>query len=87
MTMPKNKHSWSEPCQKPYKFDLEIKGSIMCQIWYGNFKANRIKLQVGHEDMTKADKYDLEVKGQLRIGKMNICVTSSNGDRPMCQIW
>ena len=28
-----------------------------------------------------------EVKGQHRIGNMNVRVTSSNGDRPMCQIW
>ena len=37
--------------------------------------------------MTKAYKFDLEVKGQHQIGNMNLCVTFSHGDRPMCQIW
>ena len=37
--------------------------------------------------MTKAYKFDLEVKGQHRIGNMNIRVTSFHGDRPMCPIW
>ena len=36
---------------------------------------------------TKAYKFDLEVKGQHRIRNMNVRVTSSYGDRPMCQIW
>ena len=45
------------------------------------------KLHVEHEDMTKAYKFDLEVKGQHRMGNMNVHVTSSHGDRPMCQIW
>ena len=44
------------------------------------------KLQVGHEDMTKAYKFDLEVKGQYRIGNTNVPVTSSHGDRPMSQL-
>ena len=35
--------------------------------------------------MTKAYKFDLEVKGQHRIGNMNVRVTSS--DRLMCEIW
>ena len=37
--------------------------------------------------MTKAYKFDLEVKGQHRIGIMNVCDTLSYGDTPMCQIW
>ena len=45
------------------------------------------KLQVGHEDMTKANKFDIEVKGQRRIGIMNVRDTSSHGNTPMCQIW
>ena len=57
----------------------------MCQIWYANFKANR--LWVGHEDTTKISKFDLEIKGQCRIGIMNVRNTSSHGDRRMRQIW
>ena len=38
-------------------------------------------------EMTKAYKFDLEVKGQHLIRKMNRCVTSFYVDRPMCQIW
>ena len=41
----------------------------------------------GHKDMIKAYKFDLEVKGQHRIGILNIHNTSSYGDTPMCQIW
>ena len=37
--------------------------------------------------MTRACKFDLEVKGQLQIGNINVGVTSSHGDRHMCQIW
>ena len=44
-------------------------------------------IQVRHEDMPKAYKLDLEVKGQHRIQNMNVCVVSSHGDRPMCQIY
>ena len=40
-----------------------------------------------HEDMTKAFKVDLGVKGQGRIWIMNVRDTSSHGDTPMCQIW
>ena len=36
------------------------------------------KLQVGHEDMSKAYNIDLEVKGQHQIGNMNILETSSH---------
>ena len=36
--------------------------------------------------MTKAYKNDLEVKGQNRIGIMNVRDTSSYGDTHMCQI-
>ena len=36
----------------------------------------------GHD---KGHKFDLEVKGQHRIRNMNVCVTSSHGDRSMCQ--
>ena len=35
--------------------------NIVCQC------QNNQKLQVGHEDMTKASKFDLEVKGQHRM--------------------
>ena len=45
------------------------------------------KLHVRHEDMTKAYKFDLEVKGQHQIGNLNVHVTSSHGDRLLCQIW
>ena len=38
-------------------------------------------------DMTKAYKFDLEVKVQGRIWIMNVCDTLSHGDTPMCQIW
>ena len=44
------------------------------------------EITVGHEDMTKAFKFDLEVKGQHRIGIMNVRNKSSYGDTPMCQI-
>ena len=37
--------------------------------------------------MTKAYKFDLEVKVQGRIRIMNVPDTSSRGDRPICQIW
>ena len=30
------------------------------------------KLQIGHEDMTKAQKFDIEVKSQHQIGIMNL---------------
>ena len=36
--------------------------------------------------MTKADKFDLEVKGQHQIGIMNVRKTSSYSDTPMCYI-
>ena len=39
-------------------------------------------VKVGHEDMIKAYKFDLRVKGQHRIVNMNVHVTSSH----MCQI-
>ena len=32
-------------------------------------------------------KIDLRIKGQYRIGIMNLIKTSSHSDRPMCQIW
>ena len=58
----------------------------MCQKWYVNVKANR-SLKVGHEDITKTYKFNLEVKGQHRIGVMNVRNTSSYEDTSMCQIW
>ena len=64
----------TKPCHKPYNLTL-----MVCQ-WL-------TELQVGHEDMTKAYKFDLEVKGQHRIGIMNVRDTSSYGDTLMCQIW
>ena len=33
------------------------------------------KLWVGHEEMSKPYKFDLEVKGQRRIGIVNVCDT------------
>ena len=45
------------------------------------------KLQVGHENKIKACKLDLEVKGQGRMGFMNVCDTLRHGDTPMCEIW
>ena len=48
---------------------------------------SKFKLQVGHEDMTKAHKFDLKVKVQGRIWIMNVRDSSSYGDTPMCQIW
>ena len=42
------------------------------------------KLKVGHEDMTNAYKFYLEVKGQHRFEIMNVRNTSSDGDTPMC---
>ena len=45
------------------------------------------KLWVGHEKMSKPYKFDLEVKGQRRIGIVNVCDTSSHSDTPMSQIW
>ena len=44
------------------------------------------KLRIGHEDMTKAYKFDLEVKGKDRIGIMIVGNTSSYGDTPIYQI-
>ena len=35
----------------------------------------------------KPYKFDLDVKGQGHIRIMNVLDTSSQGDRPMCQIW
>ena len=46
----------------------------MCQIYYANVKA--YKLQVEQENMTKAYKIDLEVKGQQPIWIMNVRDTS-----------
>ena len=37
--------------------------------------------------MTITYKFVLEIKGQCRIGIMNVRDTSSHGDRRMCQIW
>ena len=37
--------------------------------------------------MTKANKFDLEVKGQHRTRNTNVRVSSSHGDKPMCQKW
>ena len=45
------------------------------------------KLWVGHEEMSKPYKFDLEVKDQRRIGIVNVCDTSSHSDTPMSQIW
>ena len=36
---------------------------------------------------TKTCQFDFEVKGQGRIGIMNVRGTSYHGDRRMCQIW
>ena len=45
-------------------------------------------LQVRFEDMSKKTfNFNLEVKGQRRIGIMNVRDTLSHGDGPMCQIW
>ena len=35
----------------------------------------------------QSHKCDIEVKGQGRIGLMNVCDTSSYSDRRMCQIY
>ena len=56
----------------------------MCQIWYANVKANRI-YGLDKKTQLKPIKFDLEVKGQGRIGIMNVRDTSSHGDRPMCK--
>ena len=41
----------------------------------------------GHKDMKKAYKFYLQVKGQHRIGIMNVHNTLSYGDTSMFQIW
>ena len=51
---------------------------------YGMSVSKLTVVKVGHEDMTKAYKFDLEVKGQHRNGIMNVRNTSSYGDTPMC---
>ena len=53
---------------------------------YGMPMSKLTELQVGHEDMTKAYKIDLEVKGQHPVWIMNVHDTSSYGDTPTYQI-
>ena len=55
-------------------------------MWYANVKS---KNSYGPETKTCQIpcKLDIEVKGQRRIGFMNLCNTSSHSDTPMCQTW
>ena len=88
---------------KDFKFDLKVKvqGRIwirnvcdtssnedtpMCQIWQANVNP---KESYGPDTKTcqKPYKFYLKVKVQGRIRIMNVLVTSSHGDTPMCQIW
>ena len=54
---------------------------------YGMPISKLTEVQVGHEDMTKAFKFDLEVNGQHQIGIMNIRDTLPYGGTIICQIW
>ena len=58
----------------------------MCQIWYANVKAKRSNMS-DRKTRQKPYKFDFEVEGQHQIMNMKVLVTSSYGDRPMCQIW
>ena len=54
----------------------------MCQIWYANVNANR-SYEVRHKETTETSKSDFKIKGQCRIRIINVCKTSSLGDRRM----
>ena len=41
----------------------------MCKIWYATVKANKVTGRT--QNMSKTYKFDLEVKGQRRLGIMN----------------
>ena len=58
----------------------------VCQIWYASVKS---KISYGPDKKTcqKPYRFDLDVKGQHRIGIMNVRDTSSHSDTPMYQIW
>ena len=70
-------HAFSPICTSSYG------DTPMCQILYANVKANR---SYGSDTKTCQNpyKFDLEVKGQRRIGIMNVRDTSFHGDTPMC---
>ena len=68
------------------EFDSSSHGdTLMCQIWYDSMS---VKGQKSSDPNTKPChkpyKYDLEVKGQHRIGITNVRHTLSHDDRPMC---
>lgn len=48
---------------------------LMCQIWYVNVKAKKVTARTWRH--VKTYKFDIKVKGQLGIGILNVCDTSS----------
>ena len=81
-----------------YNFDIEIKDQgheCMRHIvpWWYTHVPNKAGLfqrktwGLNTKSCHKPYKFDLEVKGQGRIRIMIVLNTSSDGDRPMCQIW
>ena len=97
----RTKKLWPE--HKAYRFDLEIKGQCrvrimnvrdtsshgdrpMCQIWYDNVKQTEVTGRTGRHG-NKTYEGDLKVKGQRRIGVMNVRDTLSHSDTSMSQIW
>ena len=88
---------------KAYRFDVEIKGQYQIgitnvwdtsshsdrrvwQIWQANIKP-KTSFELDTKTCQNPFKFAHEVKGQRRIGIMNVPDTSSHDDTPMCQIW
>ena len=59
--------------------------TLTCKTLYDYVKEQKSRVQ-NTKPCHKLCTFDLEVKGQRRINIMNVRDTSSEGDRPMCQI-
>ena len=59
----------------------------MCQICYSSIKANVNRSYGLDTKITKAYRFNVEIKSQCQIGITNVCDTSSDSDRRVWQIW
>ena len=57
-----------------------------CRFWQANVKFKK-SYEPDTKTFQKSFKFDFEVKGQRRIGIMNVRQTSSYDNITMCQIW
>ena len=71
----KGQKSWrlnTKLCHKHYKFDLKVKGQLVSGSWL--LLTHPVMVidpcaKVGHEHITKAYRFEHEIKGQHRIGE------------------